>query len=137
MSKKVAIIVLIAQKPLQIQEKLFYEKITEIWQRIHATTKISVLFLNFMSNIVFCRKYERSQFVVLTKLAKSAQIAKIRSLLFTKLFGSRNGSDLISEIQSNFEVFNTDWLDPDRSRSILLYSGMAFLRLRLIQHTKS
>ena len=40
-----------------------------------------------MSNIVFCQKYERSQFVVLTKLAKSAQIAKIRSLLFTKLFG--------------------------------------------------
>ena len=86
MSKKLARIVLIAQKPLQIQEKLFYEKITEIWQRIHATTKISVLLLIFMSNIVFCQKYERSQFVVLTKLAKSAQIAKIRPLLFTKLF---------------------------------------------------
>ena len=86
MSKKLARIVLIAQKPLQIQEKLFYEKITQIWQRIHATTKISVVLLNFMSKIVFCQKYERSQFVVLTKLAKSAQIAKISSLLLIKLF---------------------------------------------------
>ena len=82
------------------------KKNTEIWQSIHVTTKISVLFLNFMSNIVFCQKYERSQFVVITKLAKSAQIAKIRSLLFTKLFWSRYGSDLICEIGSNFDTEN-------------------------------
>ena len=33
MSKKLARIVSIAQKPLQIQEKLFYEKITQISDR--------------------------------------------------------------------------------------------------------
>ena len=39
-----------------------------------------------MSNIGFCQKIDNSQFVVLAKLTKSAQIAKIRSLLLTKLF---------------------------------------------------
>ena len=86
MSKKLARIVLIAQEPLQIQEKLFYEKIAEIWQRIHETTKMSGLFLYFRSEIGFCQKYECPQFVVLEKFAKSAQMAKIRSVLLTKLF---------------------------------------------------
>ena len=49
-------------------------------------TKKSVLLLCFMSNIGFCQKIDNSQFVVLARLTKSAQIAKIRSLLLTKNF---------------------------------------------------
>ena len=86
MRKKMAVGALIALKPLEIQKHLFYEKIIEIWQRTHTTTKKSGLLLCFMSNIGFCQKIDNSQFVVLAKLTKSAQIAKIRSLLLTKLF---------------------------------------------------
>ena len=86
MRKNMAVGALIALKPLEIQKPLFYEKIIEIWQRTHATTKKSGLLLCFMSNIGFCQKIDNSQFVVLANLTKSAQIAKIRSLLLTKLF---------------------------------------------------
>ena len=86
MRKKVAVGGLIALKPMEIQKHLFYEKIMKIWQRTHTTTKKSDLLLCFMSNIGFCQKIDNSQFVVLAKLTKSAQIAKIRSLLLTKLF---------------------------------------------------
>ena len=86
MRKKMAVGALIALKPLEIQKHLFYEKIIEIWQRTHTTTKKSGLLLCFMPNIGFCQKIDNSQFVVLAKLTKSAQIAKIRSLLLTKLF---------------------------------------------------
>ena len=77
---------LIALKPLEIQKHLYYEKIIEIWQRTYTTTKKLSLLLCFMSNIGFCQKIDNSQFVVLAKLTKSAQIAKIRSLSLTKLF---------------------------------------------------
>ena len=70
MRKKLARIVSIAQKPLQIQEDIFYEKIAVIWQRMDATTKMSGLLLYFMSSIGFCQKYECSQFVVLEKVGK-------------------------------------------------------------------
>ena len=70
MRKKLARIVSIAQKPLQIQEDIFYEKIAVIWQRMDATTKMSGLLLYFMSSIGFCQKYECSQFVVLKKVGK-------------------------------------------------------------------
>ena len=86
MRKKMAVGALIALKPLEIQKHLFYEKIIEIWLRTHKTTKKSSLLLCFLSNIGFYQKIDNSQFVVLAKLTKSAQIAKIRSLLQTKLF---------------------------------------------------
>ena len=86
MRKKMAVGALIALKPLEIQKHLYYEKIIEIWQRTYTTTKKSGLLLCFMSNIGFCQKIDNSQFVVLAKLTESAQIAKIRSLLLTKLF---------------------------------------------------
>ena len=86
MRKNMAVGALIAPKPLEIQKHLIYEKIIEIWQRTYTTTKKLSLLLCFMSNIGFCQKIDNSQFVVLAKLTKSAQIAKIRSLLLTKLF---------------------------------------------------
>ena len=77
---------LIALKPLEIQKHLFHEKVIEISLRTHTTTKKLSLLLCFLSNIGFCQKIDNSQFVVLAKFTKSAQIAKIRSLLLTKLF---------------------------------------------------
>ena len=76
---------LIALKPLEIQKHLFHEKIIKISLRTHTTTKKLSLLLCFLSNIGFCQKID-SQFVVLANFTKSAQIAKIRSLLLTKLF---------------------------------------------------
>ena len=86
MRKKMAVGALIALKPLEIQKHLFHEKIIKISLRTHTTTKKLSLLLCFLSNIGFCQKIDNSQFVVLVKLTKSAQIAKIRSLLLTKLF---------------------------------------------------
>ena len=86
MRKKLAIGALIALKSLEIQKHLFHEKVIEISLRTHTTTKKLSLLLCFLSNIGLCQKIDNSQFVVLAKLTKSAQIAKIRSLLLTKLF---------------------------------------------------
>ena len=77
---------LIALKPLEIQKHLFHEKIIKISLRTHTTTKKLSLLLCFFVKHWFCQKIDNSQFVVLAKLTKSAQIAKIRSLLLTKLF---------------------------------------------------
>ena len=80
-----AIGALITLKPLEIQKHFFMKKSSK-YDRTHTTTKKLGLLLCFMSNIGFCQKIDLSQFLVLEKLAKSAQIAKIRSLLLTKLF---------------------------------------------------
>ena len=57
-------------KPLEIENQLFYEKFTEILQRIHTAIKIEYLLLARVSKNPICPEHEFSLFLMLISPSK-------------------------------------------------------------------
>ena len=73
-------------KPLEIENQLYYEKFTKIWQRITTAIKIEYLLLACVPKNPICPEHEFSLFLMPISPSKQGQNEKIKTLSITKLF---------------------------------------------------